>query len=171
MPFPHLDIELFTEGVHAGNTNPVESAGNLVRRGIELAARVELGQHDLQGGHPLPVRGVHLVYRDSPAVIRDGDGVVDVDGDVDAGGKPGQGLVDRVINDLVHQVVQSLLARGAYVHRGTQTHRFQTFKDLNVVAGVGIRGLTNGGRGNGGGNRDLFGRHSGRLTSVKRHSG
>ena len=77
-----------------------------------------------------------VVGRNASAVVLDGDGVVLVDRHVDVGAVARQRLVDRVVHDLVNQVVETLLADVADVHGGTLAHRFETFKDLNVRRGV-----------------------------------
>ncbi len=46
--FPDLDVELFAERVHAGNTDAVQSARDLVGGRVELAAGVQLGEHHLR---------------------------------------------------------------------------------------------------------------------------
>ena len=52
---PDLDIELFAERVDAAYADAVQTAGDLVVGGVELAAGVQHGQHHLDGGHLLAV--------------------------------------------------------------------------------------------------------------------
>ena len=47
-----------------------------------------------------------------------------------------QRLVDRVIDDLIDQVVQSHLAGRADIHRRTQPNRRQPFENSNVLGRV-----------------------------------
>ena len=47
----------------------------------------------------------------------------------------GQSLIDGVIHDLVHQMVQTPLAGRADIHTGALAHSLQTFQDLDL-AGV-----------------------------------
>ena len=117
---PDLDVELLAQRVDAADADAVQTAGDLVVGGVELAAGVELGEHDLHRGHGLAGGQRLVVDRDAAAVVDDGDGVVDVDGDVDARGVAGEGLVDGVVDDLIDQVVQAHLARGADVHGRAQ---------------------------------------------------
>ena len=77
-----------------------------------------------------------VVHGNAAAVVDDGDGVVDVDGDVDAGGVAAERLVDRVVDDLIDQVMQTHLAGRADVHGGTQPDRRQTFEDGDVLGRV-----------------------------------
>ncbi len=76
---------------------------------------MELGKNDLNGGHPLAVIEDFLVDRNAAAVVNDGDGVVDVDGDFDVRGVAGQGL-DGVVDDFVDEMMESHFPRGADVH-------------------------------------------------------
>ncbi len=71
---------------------------------------MELGKHHLRGGHRFAVAHVHHVDGDAAAVIDDGDGVVDVDDDIDFLCVAGQGFVDGVVDDFVDQVMQPHIA-------------------------------------------------------------
>ena len=76
------------------------------------------------------------VSRDSAAVILDGDRVVLVDRYVDIGTVAGQRLVDRVVDYLIDQMVQTLLTYVADIHGGALAHRFEALKDLNIRRGI-----------------------------------
>ena len=103
-----LEVELVGERVHARDADAVQTARDLVGLVVELAARVQRRQHDLgRGPAELRVR----VDRDAAAVVVDGDRVVAVDRDSDRVAEAGDGLVDRVVDDLVDQVVQATRAR------------------------------------------------------------
>src|SRR5262249_1850800 len=129
---PDFEIELVAQGVDHGDAHSVQSAGNFVRGSIELAAGVQLGEYHLGGGNFLAV-DYHVVDRNAAAVVHDGNGVVDVDGDLDLGGKAGKGFVHGVVDDLVHQVVQPHLAVGADVHSRTQADGLHPLQDLDVL--------------------------------------
>jgi hypothetical protein len=107
---PDFYIELLREGVDATDAHPVQAAGDLVGGGVELAAGMKLGEHHLHGRHHRSVGQGHHVDRNAAAVIDDGDGVVDVNDDVNFLGVPGQRLVHGVVHHLVDQVVQAHLA-------------------------------------------------------------
>ena len=47
-----------------------------------------------------------------------------------------QGLVDGVVHDLVHQVVQARLAGGADIHARALAHRLQPLQHLDLGAAV-----------------------------------
>ena len=71
-----LDEERARERVHDGQADAVEAARDLVRVVVELAARVEVREDDLE--RLALVDGVRP-DRDAAAVVLDGDGVVRVD--------------------------------------------------------------------------------------------
>ena len=48
----------------------------------------------------------------------------------------GQGLVDRVVDDLIDQVVKTRHARRADVHAGALPDGFQTLKNLDLTSVV-----------------------------------
>ena len=150
---PDFQIELFAERVHAANADAVQSAGNFVGRGIELAAGVQLGHHHLRRRNFFAV-DVHVVHRNAAAVVDHRDGVVEVNGDVDFVGVTGQRFVDRVVHHFVDQMVQAHLAGRADVHGGALAHRFHAAEHLDGVGGVvavaasacaTVRGLAVGG--------------------------
>ena len=77
---------------------------------------------------------------DAAAVVDDADAAVGQQGDVDGVGVAGEGLVDRVVDDLPDQVVQAALAGGADVHAGTLADRLEPLEDGDR-AGVVVRAL------------------------------
>ena len=123
----------------------MEAAGNLVAASAELAAGMEDGVNDLQSG----LAGLGLdVHGDAAAVVHHGDGITLVDLDDDVGAVARQGLVDGVVHDLIHQMVEAGGRSGADIHTGTLSDGFQTFQNLNfrcviLVGGVHRRGLQN----------------------------
>ena len=129
----NLDNHLLGQGVYNGDANAVQAAGNLIRGVIELAAGVQDGHDDLERGDLL--HRVH-VDRDASAVIDDGDGIVTMNGDFDFGAEASHGLVDRVVDDLPHQVVQARRAGRTDVHAGTDADGLKTLKDLDLASTV-----------------------------------
>src|SRR5699024_4413061 len=124
-----LRIEADGQRVHDGGAHAVQTAGDRVAASAELAAGVQDRQHDLQRGDAL--RGVHR-DGDAAAVVDDAHAPVLEDRHLDVGRIPGHGLVDGVVDDLLHQVVQAALRRGADVHAGPLAHRLETFEDGDV---------------------------------------
>ena len=142
---PDFDFELLTERVDATDADAVQAAGDFVVGGVELAAGVQLGEDDLRGRHALAVGQIHHVDGNAAAIVDDGDGVVDVDDDIDFLGVAGESFVDGVVDDLVDEVMQTDLARRADVHGGTEADGLKAFKDLDVFAGVAVVIAVNGG--------------------------
>ena len=101
-----FQLEPLGERVDAADADAVQAAGDLVGGVVELAAGVQHGHDDLGGGQALAI-DVHFIDGDAAAVVGDGDGVVEVDDDLDGGGVAGQGFVDRVVDDLVDEMVQA----------------------------------------------------------------
>ncbi len=101
----HARHQLLAERVHHRRPDAVQAAGVVVALGLELAAGVQRGEDELQ--RRLLVLCV-AVDRDATAVVGDGGRcAVLVEHDRDAIGVAVHGLVDRVVDDLPHEVVQS----------------------------------------------------------------
>jgi hypothetical protein len=97
---------------------------------------MQFGHHDL-GRRALHLVIVHHPGRDAAPVIKHRNGIVGVDGDHDLVAEAGQRLVDRVVDDFEHHVVQSGTVRGVTdVHAGAFAHRLKTLQHLDAVAVV-----------------------------------
>jgi hypothetical protein len=71
-----------------------------------------------------------------PPIVFHRDTAVGVDGDIYLGTHPGQGLVNRVVNDLIDQVVQGLDIRATDIHPRTPANSFQALEYLDVFRSV-----------------------------------
>jgi hypothetical protein len=100
---PDFQIETLRQRVHDRHADAVQAAGDLVGRVLELAAGMQHCEHDLGGR----LAALVPIDRNPAAVIDDRDRVVDVDRDVDLIAEPGQRFVDRVVHDLVDEMMQS----------------------------------------------------------------
>ena len=99
-----LELEPARQRVHDRHADAVQAAGDLVALAAELAAGVEHREHDL-GRRLVGVLGVRI--DGNPAtVVDDAATAVGEQRDVDARRVTREGLVDRVVDDLVDQVVQ-----------------------------------------------------------------
>jgi len=127
------NLEALAEEVDGGNADAVEPRRDLVPAPAELAAGVEAGHHQLEGRQAFLLVDVD---RDAPAVVVDLDAAIGVEGDDDLMGVAGQGLVDRVVHDLVDQVVEAGRAGGADVHARTPPHMLPALEDLDLLGGV-----------------------------------
>jgi hypothetical protein len=136
---PHRQVEALRQRVDHGHADAVEAAGDLVAAAVaELAARVKDREHDL--GRRPPLLLVH-VDGDASPVVRDGDAVVRMDRDVDVRGLACQRLVDRVVHDLVDEVVEAPRAGRADVHAGTLPHGLEALEDRDVLGAVARRSV------------------------------
>jgi hypothetical protein len=136
-----LDPHVVGERVDDRDADAVEAAGGLVGLARELAARVERAEDDLERGlaGELRVR----VHRDAAAVVADGDGVVGVKLDLDAGGVARHRLVHRVVEDFGDEVVERAFVGAADVHAGALADRLEPLEHLDrggVVGGIGPSG-------------------------------
>ena len=146
----HRDLHPLTEGVDHGHTNAVQATGNLVTTGAKLAAGVEHGEHRFQGA--LAGAGVNI-GGNAPAVVRNRAGAIVVEHDQDLVAMARQRFVNRVVDHLVHQVVQPPGTGGADVHPRALANGLQPFENLDLLGTVG--GLNLAGQ-------LVFGTHAGR---------
>ncbi len=116
----------------------MQAAGDLVGVLVELTARMKLGHDDLGRRDAL----VMHVGGNAAAIVVDGDRAVGVQHDVDRVGVPGQRLVDGVVHDLVHHVVQAGAVVGvADIHARTLADGVEALQDLDGFRAIGVFGL------------------------------
>src|SRR5690606_12522160 len=96
-------LEALGERVDDGRADAVQAAGDLVAAATELAAGMQDREHDLSGAAAELVVLLD-VDRDAAAVVAHGDRVVGMDEDLDRVAVAGERLVDRVVDDLPHEV-------------------------------------------------------------------
>src|SRR5207247_690985 len=98
----NLRFEPFAEGIHGGDAHAMQPAraGLVAALAVELAARVNLRQHDFQR-RLAPLIG-HRPDGDAASVVDDRRAAVSVDGDLNPFRIAGHGFVDRVVDDLEH---------------------------------------------------------------------
>ena len=125
------------QGVDAGDTHAVQTAGDLVTVLVELTAGMQHGEHDFQSAAMLLL--VHT-RRDTTAVILDTDGVVFQNFHIHVRAIAGHGLVDTVIDNLIHQVVQAAFADIADIHGRALAHSLKAFQNLNTTGRILLLG-------------------------------
>jgi hypothetical protein len=113
-----LDEQALAERVDHADAHAVEATGDLVAVAAELAAGVQHGEHDLGRALALVRARRVRVHRDAAAIVVDAAATVGQQGDADAGTETGHRLVDRVVDDLPDQVVETSQTGGADVHAG-----------------------------------------------------
>ena len=145
LPLPmNRDLHPLGEGVHHRHADAVQAARHLVPTGAELAAGVQDGEHGFQSA-PAGAR-VHI-GGNAATVIGDGAAAILVEDDEDLVAMASEGLVDRIVDHLVNEVMQTTGPRGADVHARPLTHRLQAFQHLDLLGAVGrlnFRGFAHG---------------------------
>ena len=132
----HFRVQALRQRIHHRHANAVQAAGGLVGLAGEFPARVQRGHDDLQRGLVLEL-GVRI-DRDSAPVIGHGDRAVLVHHDIDAVGVTGHGLIHRVVENFGEQVMQRAVVRAADIHARPFAHRFEAFKDLDILGGIAV---------------------------------
>ena len=116
----------------------MQAAGHLVTSAAELAACVQHGENDLERA----LAGLLLdIHGDAAAVVAHADNIARLDDDLDMVAVAGQRLVDGVIDDLVHKVVQTRRRRRADVHARALSDRFKPFEHLDLRCVIFLRYL------------------------------
>jgi hypothetical protein len=131
-----LHLQPLAQRVHARHAHAVQPARHLVRVVIELAARMQHGQHDLERGALL---GLVHVHRDAAAVVHHRHRPVRVHHHFDVFGVSGERLVHAVVHHLVDQVMQPAHARVADIHGRPLAHGFEPGQHRDVVRAVSGR--------------------------------
>ena len=121
--------------VHNARADAVQTARNLVARVLaaELAARVKHREHDR---HRRDAQLRLNVHRDAAAVVRHFNDVALTDGHFDVVAAARQRLVDGVVHDLVHQMMQAARSGRADVHARPLANRLQSFQYLDLASAV-----------------------------------
>ena len=122
---PHL----FRERVHDRGAHAVQTAARLIGAVIELAARVQGRHDDALRRDALPM---HL-DRNAAAVVPHGTGTVLLEDNVNLAAVARKMFIDRIVHDLVNQVIQRLLPDAADVHARTLSDRFETLQHGDAV--------------------------------------
>jgi hypothetical protein len=106
---------------------------------------VQGSEDDLDGGLLLALDDVD---RDPTTVVGDPAAAVGQELDDDPIAVAGHGLVDRVVHDLVDEVMEPAWARGSDVHAGTLSDRVEALQDRDVLSCVrSLRSSLRGRRG------------------------
>jgi hypothetical protein len=71
------------------------------------------------------------VHGNATTVVTDGHGTVYVDGYLNLAAKPGEMLVDGIVQDLEDAMMQAALIGVADIHSGAFAHRLQPLQFIN----------------------------------------
>ena len=126
----HFCKQVRGQCVNARNTHTVQSSRDFIAVFVKLTASTNFGHDHLQSGHTF-----FFVYIDGnpPAVIFNTNGVVFLDDHIDCGTMTGKGLINRVVDNLIYEVVQSANTHVTDVHGRPHAHVFHPFKGLDIT--------------------------------------
>ena len=134
---PDTHIHPFRQRVHHRRTHAVQATGHLVGILVELAARMQPGQHHLGGRNPFLRMNIG---RNATPVIAHRHAAIAVQAQRHMAGEPGLRLVHRIVDDLERHVVQARPIVGvADIHARPLAHRIQPTQDGNRGGVVGVR--------------------------------
>jgi hypothetical protein len=77
-----------------------------------------------------------FVHRNTATVVNNPNGAIGLHVDLNVIAVARQGFVNRVVDNLVDQVMQAPRARGADVHAGALSNGLETLENLNVAGSV-----------------------------------
>jgi len=126
---PHRHLEAGRQRVDARDAHAVQSAGHLVAVLVELATGVEHRHHHLQRRAVLGGVGIN---RNAAPIVRHRHRPILVQLHLDVIAVPGHRLVDRVVEHLVDEVVQTAHPYVADIHRRALAHGLQAFEHLDI---------------------------------------
>ena len=116
----------------------MQATGHFVRVFVELAAGMQQRHRHFDTGH---VFGLVDANRNAAAVIFDANGIVHVDDNIHPGGVAGECFVDGVVDNFVHEVMQTTCGCGADVHTGTKPNGFETLERGQTIGVVTVMRL------------------------------
>src|SRR3990170_1830359 len=123
---------LLRECVHHRDPDAVQAPRDPVALAPELPARVQRGEHDLDGRTAVLRLGDRL-HGDAPAVVLDLARAVLAESHDDPVAEARHRLVDRVVDDLVHEVVEAADRGRPDVHARAQADVLDALEDLDVL--------------------------------------
>ena len=115
--------EPFGKSIRTADANTVQSTGGLISTSTKLTTGVENGHNNLQGADAHLLVGVN---RNTATVIDDFQRVVGMADDYNLCTVTSKRLVNRVIENLLEELVQTTLAVVSNIHSGTLSNGFQT---------------------------------------------
>ena len=124
----NLNLKPLRKRVNYRRADAVQTARNLIAASAELAARVKHRKNDRNRRKPLL-----LVNADgySAAVIANGYYIPGKNFNLNMSTKSRKSLIYRVIYNFINKVMKTFRPRGAYVHTGSFSYSFKSFKHLN----------------------------------------
>ena len=127
-----VDVRLqpFAQGVNHADADAVQAAGHLVAVAVELAAGMQSREHHLECTD-LDVL-VHF-DGDAPPVVFDRAGAIDLNADQNLRALAGERLIDRVVEHLIDEVVQTADPAVADIHIRAFADGLDTAQDFDAA--------------------------------------
>ena len=128
----NLSFHAGGQGVNHRNAHAVQTTGYCVGVRVELTAGVQLRHDNLHGRRASRV----ILHRDATTVIDNLHATVGQQRNADLLGVARHSLINRVVHNFPHQVVQAALTGGSDVHTWTLADSLQAFQDRNRARAV-----------------------------------
>ena len=130
--FFDLDFHASAQSVDTGNTNSMKTAGDLITAIAKFTASVQDGHNNFNG------RFADLMHfnRNPAPIIDDGDAVIFSDFNKDMVTVTGQGLIDRVIDDFINQMMEPTGTDTADIHAWPFANGFEALQDLDLLCPI-----------------------------------
>ena len=132
----HLYLQPLGQSIYHRGAYAVQTAGYFIAGAAELTAGVEYGEHhrySRQAGLFVNAGG------NTTAVIPHANHITGQNLRLNVGADPGQCLVNGVVHNLIHQVVQTSGAGGADIHTRALADGLQALQHLNIFCGIFFR--------------------------------
>ena len=116
----------------------MQPTGGVVGTATELAAGVELGEHNLDSSELCLLLDVD---GDPAAVVGDLCRAIGVERDDDGRAMAAESFVDGVVDDLPQAMHEAAAVIGPDIHAGALAHRLEALEDRQVLRGVALAGI------------------------------
>jgi hypothetical protein len=133
-PTRDLDLQTLRERVYNTYADSVQPSGYLIALAAELSSSMQGREDNLDGRFALTL---NRVDGNAPTVVGDTTGSVGQELNDDPVAVTRHRLVDRVVNNLVNEVMEPARPGRADIHAGTLPDRLKSLKDGDVLGGVG----------------------------------
>ena len=114
----------------------MQTARDFVATAAKLAAGMKDGEHNLGGAHAFHFGIGMFINRNASAVIRDFTTAIGHQGHFNTSGVTGHCFINGVVDDFVHQVMQTGGTGRTDIHAGSFAHRLETLEDRDVFCAV-----------------------------------
>ena len=128
-----FNFQPFRQSIYNRSTNTVQTAGDLVSAAAEFTACMQNGKDNCYS------RNAQLWLNanwNASSIILNTDNISRQKVDQNLGTVSCKNLIDRVVHDLIDQMMKTLWAGGTDIHTRTLAYCVQTFQNLNITCVV-----------------------------------